>query len=138
VLNDLDTTSNISSHEACEVRVEVHWQINPSCYCISFDVIDIWQHLETLTLRGRSVPALSPESLLIFLCIHDARHNWAELKLICDLSGHIELHKDLLDWKSLMAYARGQHIERILLLGLLLARRLHEIRLPKEVVRGDG
>ena len=64
VLNDLDTTSNISSHEACEVRVEVHWQINPSCYCISFDDIDIWQHLETLILRGRSVPALSPESLL--------------------------------------------------------------------------
>jgi hypothetical protein len=116
------------NHEARIVRVEVHWRINPSCYCINFDAIDIWQHLGTLALQSKAVPALSPEDLLIFLCIHGARHNWAELKQICDLAGHIEIHEDLLDWKGLMDYARGQHIERILLLGLLLGNRLMEIR----------
>ena len=37
-----------------------------------------------------------------------------------------------------MAYAKGQHIERILLRDLLLADRLVGIRLPGEIVEAIG
>lgn len=119
-------------HKAKGILVEVHWRINPSCYCISFDVEDVWPRASTTELDGRRVSTLSPEDQLISLCIHGARHNWKEMKHICDAAGLVNLQKDL-DWEKAICFAREQHIERIVLLGLLLAERLFRVQPPEDI-----
>lgn len=121
------------NHNAKGFHVEVHWRINPSCYCIGLDVEDVWPRANTATLEGKKVLTLSNEDQLIFLCIHGARHNWMEIKHICDVARLVDLEKDL-NWNRTISCAREQHIERILLLGLLLAERLFRVRLSEEVL----
>jgi hypothetical protein len=119
------------NHKARGVRVEVHWRINPSCYCIDFDVEDVWPRANSAQLEGKEVSTLSPEDQLISLCIHGARHNWKEMKHICDVAG-LAGGKNNLNWKKVISYARKRHIEGILLLGLMLAEGLFRIQLPEE------
>jgi len=121
-------------HPGHKVRVEVHWRVNPSCYCIDYDVDDVWSRLRGLVLKGREVPTLSPEDLLISLCIHGARHNWCEKKQIFDMAALVDLQKDL-NWEYILAYSRKRHMERLVLLGLLLAEKFMGVKLPEPALR---
>lgn len=120
------------NHKTSGIRLEVHWRINPSCYCIDFNVFDVWPRLRRMVIEGKSVLTFSPEDQLIALCIHGARHNWKEKKHICDVAALVENSKDL-DLEKALSYAQKRHFERIVLLGLLLAERYLGAKLPSEL-----
>jgi hypothetical protein len=79
------------------------------------------------------VQTLGSEDLLMFLCAHGAKHGWERLEWICDVAQLVRQQPDL-NWESIVTRARARGCERMVLLGLLLARDLLEAPVPEPLL----
>ncbi|HVF54769.1 MAG TPA: nucleotidyltransferase family protein [Pyrinomonadaceae bacterium] len=112
--------------------IELHWEVATKKFASAMDAEELWKRLETLTLGGVEVKSLSPEDLLLSLCVHGSKHLWERLAWVCDAAELINSHPAL-DWPRVLGQARRAGIERMLFLGLRLARELLGAALPPEV-----
>jgi hypothetical protein len=71
---------------------------------------------------------LGLEDQLIFLCVHAAKHQWAQLGIVRDISA---LARFDLDWELVMHEARRLGIVRIVLISLVLADELMGWDIPE-------
>lgn len=83
-------------------------------------------------ILGASLPVMSPEDQLLYLCLHGAKHMFARLLWIADLAALIRSNPDL-QWNSVIEHAHSLAARRRLALGLLLAQRLLGAPIPEEV-----
>ncbi|HEX6292772.1 MAG TPA: nucleotidyltransferase family protein [Herpetosiphonaceae bacterium] len=112
--------------------VELHHDIRPRYFAFHVDPDRLWRRLEPLTLGGRAVLNLAPEDLLLLLCVHGANHCWERVAWICDVAELLRARPGL-DWNRVLREARSSGAQRMLLLGLLLARDLLGAVLPDQV-----
>jgi hypothetical protein len=119
-------------HPDRDILVELHWEINPSYLSFQADPDFFWQRLERRSLGGQVVPNLSPEDLLLAICLHSTKHGWQSLGWICDVATLIGANPEM-DWPQVQALAQRLGIARMLFLGLYLAQELLSAALPKEV-----
>lgn len=113
--------------------VEVHWSFAERYFSIPLDK-GLWRRLEQASLAGTDVPNLAAGDLLLALCVHGARHRWERLTWICDVAELLRATPGL-PWDQVLASARTMGIQRILFLGLLLARDLLQADFPPGVRR---
>lgn len=119
--------------------VELHWEIIRRYFSFPLDPERLWERLEPICLGGKEVLTLSPEDLLLILCVHGARHLWERLEWICDVAKLIGVHKGM-HWGRVMKQASTLGSERMLFLGFFLASDLLGAALPEGVwqrVRSD-
>jgi hypothetical protein len=110
--------------------VEVHWDVAARQYAsVSVDEAS-WERAVTVPLRGGEVKSLSPEELLLALCVHGTKHLWERLAWICDVAELVNSQAQL-DWDFVFKLAEASHTERMLRLGLRLAFELLEAELPE-------
>ena len=99
----------------------------------------LWERLEPLALGGHEVLTLSPEDLILILCVDGVNHLWEGLPWTCDVAILVGLHEGM-DWGRLLEQAATLSSKRMLFLGLYLASDLLGAALPEEVlqrVQGD-
>jgi hypothetical protein len=89
--------------------------------------------LERASLGGGTVPTLSPEDLLLILCMHGSVHLWQRLGWICDVAELIHARKGM-DWERVTEQAAALGGERMFFLGLYLASDLLGAPLPRKVL----
>lgn len=78
---------------------------------------------------------IPPEKLLFVLCAHHGgKHQWERLAWISDIAQLISTHRDM-DWQRVMGQAARSGMERMLLLGLYLAKTMLAADLPDLVER---
>ena len=111
--------------------VELHWEVAPHLFASSLSAEQLWQHLETIDINGTQVKTLAADDLLFSLCVHGSRHLWERLSWICDVAELIQRHT--FNWTGLLERAATADTERMFLLGLFLAEKLFDARLPPEV-----
>jgi len=116
------------------ILVEPHWDIAPATMAFNVDVDGFWERAETVTFHGRDVPTLGAADLLTVLCIHGSKHEWTRLQWICDVAALVQTHPAL-DLDSVLANARARGLERMVLLGLGLARHVFDTSLPPPVLQ---
>jgi hypothetical protein len=116
------------------VIVELHWRIIPSWFPFPLNGDHLLSRLTQVSLGGASLPSVTPEDLLLIICVHSTKHLWTKLAWICDVAEVIRA-SDGLDWDLLMTRARRLGGERMLLLGLSLAHELLGAPLPEKVLR---
>jgi len=116
------------------VIVELHWRIIPTWFPFPLSGDHLMTRLGETSLGGTTVPTVQPEDLLLILCVHSTKHLWTKLSWICDVAEVVRANEDL-DWELLMSRARELGGERMLLLGLCLARDLLGAPLPEEIRR---
>jgi hypothetical protein len=112
------------------VHVEMHWEIAERRFAPPFDHAGAWARRREVRLGGVVVPSLSPEDLLLVLCIHGTKHLWERLVWIADVAELVRSHSEL-DWDWTLQQARRNGVERTLLLGLRLASELVAAPLPE-------
>jgi hypothetical protein len=118
-----------------DILVELHWDIVQKYFSCHFDANKLWDDLKPVSLLGKQVMTVSPEQLLLILCLHHGgKHQWEMLEWICDIAQLIGVHKDL-EWKRILDNAFRSGIERILFLGLYLAKDMLGADIPKEINR---
>jgi hypothetical protein len=116
-----------------KILVELHWDIVQKYFSCHFDVNKLWDDLKPVSLLGKEVMTLSPEELLLVLCVHNGgKHQWGTLGWICDIAQLIGVRKDL-NWERILDNAFRSGIERILFLGLYLAKDMLGADIPSEI-----
>lgn len=115
-------------------KVEIQWAITEETFSFPFDFHELWKRREAVDLAGTSVSSLHPEDLLLILCVHGTKHEWRQLKWICDIAEILRSYQRRIDWVRLIGYARSQGGARMLYLGLYLAQQMFGARLAGEVV----
>lgn len=113
------------------VPVDLQWEVSPADYPFCFDAQLLWRSLGRSRIAGREVPSLSPEGLMLFLCVHGAKHMWSRLQWLGDVA---RLARSQLDWTCTLELATEAGCERPVILGLLLAHELLEAPVPEAIL----
>ena len=122
------------------VRVELHWNVLPRAFSFRLDADRLWRAARATTVDGTRVLVPAPEDLMLILAVHGAKHLWERLAWIADLGELVRAHPRL-DWRACLADARARGVERMVLIGLCLARDLLGTMLPDDVeerIRSDS
>lgn len=111
--------------------LDVHWHLTPQYFpCVSEDAA--WKRAMRLSLDAGSILTLSYQDLVLFLCVHAAKHGWRELQAVCDVAAVIQSGR--VDWSAIVAEASDSRSLRMLQLGLCLAYDLLGTELPEDVL----
>jgi hypothetical protein len=117
------------------VTVDLHWEIMNGHIPFPLDLERLWDRLESISLGGTTVYNLGPEDLLLILCAHGSKHGpipKGRLIWICDVAELISVYPEL-DWARVTKRASQLGSQRMLYLGLFLARDLLGTILPEEI-----
>lgn len=117
-----------------KVVVELHWRITRKYFSFQLVTEQLFERLEPVPFNGGRVNSLSPEDLLLILCVHGSKHAWRRLDWICDISELVCRHQEI-DFGFVMEQAKRLGVGRMLFLGLFLASDLLEAQIPKQVLQ---
>ena len=101
------------------VNLELHWKLSGGHFSLPLEMNRLWKQLETVNLAGMEVGAFPFNTLLIYLCLHGARHCWERFGWICDINELIR-SQDNVEWEQLTEEAKRLGCENALALGLFL------------------
>src|SRR5436190_2980143 len=115
-----------------KIILEVHWAITPPFFSFALDADKLFERNVGMDLLGKDVRALSPEDLLLILCVNGTKDIWGRLEISCCVAELLRNHPNLC-WTEVLEESRRLGAERMLLLGLYLARDLFKAPLPGAV-----
>jgi hypothetical protein len=109
--------------------VELQWGLLPHFYAVDLRADDLLARSGRTVLGGREVPSLSPEDLVLVLCLHAAKHLWMRLIWICDIAETIR--SQAVDCAVVFSRARELGITRILGVSFWLVKNVLGSAIPK-------
>jgi hypothetical protein len=112
--------------------VELHWEVAPAHFAAVPVEECVWGRATAVRLFGTEVRCPSAEDLLLALAVHGTKHLWEKLAWVCDVAALVNSQPDF-DWPYVQSRARAARVERMLRLGLRLARGLAGAKLPEGV-----
>jgi Uncharacterised nucleotidyltransferase len=115
-------------------RLELHWRFASLLVRVKRDPERFLQRLEMIWLAGVQVSSLPLEDYFLILSLHATKHEWKQLKLICDLAEI--LGRPDLDWNYVLREAHSLGLKRMLAVGALLAKDSLDAALPAELAQG--
>jgi hypothetical protein len=110
--------------------LELQWWIVPRFYAIEFDLEAMFRRAIEVEIEGFRVRSLRREDMMLVLCIHAAKHGWAHLGMLRDISA---LTRFELDWDWISGEASRTGIFRILVISLALTQRFLNLALPESL-----
>ncbi len=116
------------------ITVDLQWRITRQEFGINLEFEGLWQRKQSLILAGTTIFTLSPEDLLLLLCIHGSKHRWERIIWICDIAEFIRIYPNL-NWDKVIKQASQKGCRRMLFLGLLLSHSLLKTTLPKNILQ---
>jgi len=114
-------------------RVDLQWVMAHEHFAFQLDRPELWQRRTAVPLANKTVQGLSPEDLLIVLCVHGSKHAWEALKWVCDVAELVRAH-DQLDWDRIFSSASTWRCRRLVYMGLSLAHLVLDAPLPETVL----
>jgi hypothetical protein len=112
--------------------IELHWSVLPRAMAPPVTLDDLWPSRLHTAMLGRTLPSPSHEDMLVILCLHGAKHQWARLEWICGVAEL--LRSKPVDWLRVLARADRWRATRMLNTGLLLAADILGAPVPDAVV----
>ena len=138
------TSERVSAHqlptfEHDGVHVELHWTIEDDGSPFAIDVAGLWERAIPARVGRARAFALSPEDLLLHLCLHTAYgHGWKQfdggLRQLSDIAAVLRHHASTLDWDAMLERAEEWRTERCLWLCLATARDVLRADVPQSAL----
>ncbi|MBK8162850.1 MAG: nucleotidyltransferase family protein [Gammaproteobacteria bacterium] len=127
-LTDLAEVQYLQSglwHEQRQVSIDLHWGIPPRELGIRAD--KILENASGIFIGGQSLPAFSPEDLLIILCVNATKEYWNQLLYpYCDIHEFLSSHPGL-NRSALFTRARELRCERMVRTALRVVAALYDM-----------
>jgi hypothetical protein len=108
--------------------VELKWRVLPHFYSVEFDLNDFFARSQRVDLGDFSARTLGSEDLFLVLCVHAAKHCWAQLSFFCDIA-HL-MRSQNLDWNFVEEQGDRLGICNILAITLLMSSDLLGTSVP--------
>lgn len=121
-------------HPTRRLEVDLHTHIAPRRYSYALGFERVWERRARVDLHGQPVATLGAVDLVQVLCWHGAKHGWRVLRCVTDVAAVLDAHPDL-DWDELRRQAEALRAERLLYVGLGLARDLLGTAVPPDLAR---
>lgn len=118
-------------------NLELHWGIARSASPFAIDAKGLWERSTKEHLNGAAVWVLSPEDLLLHLCLHDAYYHHLKLfglRPCCDIAAVVRHFSKEIDWGQIRIRARAWGVEKYLCLMLCLCRELLHAEIPAHLL----
>jgi len=118
------------------VPIEIHWTIELPTSPFTIDVDGLWKRAQPAKIGGVEVLVLSPEDLLLHLCLHSAYHHFFEqgLRPLCDILETIRHYQNEIDWTQVEHRASQWNAKNFVYLTLRLAREILAAEVPDELL----
>lgn len=115
---------------------EIHWNLTLPNESYSIDPGGLWERAIPVQIAGCDALTLSPEDLLLHLCLHTSyQHQFAfGLRPSCDIAETIARFGSTLDWRTMTEQAARRGWQRGVYLALLLARELAGADVPADIL----
>ncbi|MDB9518336.1 nucleotidyltransferase family protein [Roseofilum reptotaenium CS-1145] len=117
-----------------EVHLDLHWSLISSALSFHENPQLIWEdenYQDRVQLANQTLLTLSPEALLLFLCVHGAKHDWSHLSWVCDIAELLNRYRDL-DWQWIDRQMGHLGTQTMLELGLWLAYHYLDAPIPEQ------
>lgn len=120
-------------------RIDLQWRMAERYFAFALDRKNDWQsRLSELSIGGCRIRTFSPTDTLLVLCVHGSKHRWEKLKWLCDIAELLREHGAKIDWDELARMAAEKRAERMVGLGLVLARDLLDAAVPREALAASA
>lgn len=110
------------------ISVELHWRLFSDEFNTGIENIDIKQNLDELILSKNKLKSFQIEILVLYLCVHGAKHNWERIEWLLDIS-NLAINKKI-NWKILLKLAKESNTEKILYSTFYLCHNILDNKLP--------
>lgn len=124
-----DDLSFYRENDGC--LLELHWDC-AGCYLASPLTLSAVDMSGFVSLAGRGVQSLSEEDLLVYLCVHGAKHMWERLEWLYSVAVLLDKYPEM-DWDLVWVKACDWQCQRMLLFGLHLAHNWFGVDLPRKM-----
>ncbi|RJP80452.1 MAG: hypothetical protein C4522_07590 [Desulfobacteraceae bacterium] len=114
--------------------VDVHWYLEQY---LDLDMNRIWDMARPVVIAGVHALVLSPEHLIVHLCMHLSFHHqfrFAGLRTFCDIRETIKRYPSGFNWKEVIDYSEECSIRNGVYLTLFLAKTLTGAMVPEDVL----
>lgn len=102
-----------------QVNIEVHWHIQRPKAPYLVNIEELWQKAQPVTMAGAQAWALSYEHLVLYHCLHIAKHGFGVgLRPFFDLVVIMKKFGTQIDWSQVQAEAQTWRISKALYLSL--------------------
>jgi len=118
--------------------VELQWNLLPHFYAVDLDTEALLDRSVKTRIGGRETRNLSPEDLLLVLCLHAAKHLWMRLIWIVDIAQTMQSQS--IDYDLLVSRAQELGAVRMLAVSFWLTENVLETALPgraQEIIDAD-
>jgi Uncharacterised nucleotidyltransferase len=113
--------------------VDVHWKVTPRSFRFAPDEEFFRRRAHAVDLEFGAVTAIAPEDLLLYLCVHAAKHGWVRLGSICDVAETVRA-RPAIDLMAILDEATPLGSRRMFLSGIYLAHELVGAPVPDDLV----
>lgn len=116
--------------------VEIHWHVRKADAGDSLDINEFWDRAVAARIAGADVDVLSPEDLLLHLCIHATVVHLCETSAQrwCDIAAVVAKYGASLSWEDVIARATRWRCRNGTYLALRLAATQAGAAVPHEVL----
>jgi len=118
------------------IRVEIHWHIVQPTVPFAIDLEGLWERAQSAEIAGVEALVLSPEDLVLHLCLHASfSHKFrVGLRACWDILEVVRHYRDTIDWDQVVRRAQQWRIGKYAYLTLRLARELLAADIPVAVI----
>lgn len=107
------------------LMVEAHWDLVSLIHPCRVDLDGVWSRAQSARFGETAALVLSPEDLLLHLCIHTVAHAAdMRIRMLCDIVEILCHFEKTLNWAVLIERARRWSVSRCLYVLLRLSREL--------------
>jgi hypothetical protein len=114
------------------VRIEIHWTIAQPTVPFAIDLDGLWERARTARVAGVDALVLSPEDLILHLCLHASfSHGFRfGVRAAWDIREAVRHFGDRMDWDQLVRRAQQWRIGRYVYVTLRLVREMLAADIP--------
>jgi len=118
------------------VKIEIHWNITSTNIYYSIDPRELWEKAVPVQILDYETLMLSPEDLLLHLCLHTSYQHQFNfgLRPSCDIAEVIDHFRTTLDWQSVTERAKQRGWARGVYLALVIASEFAGADVPADVL----
>lgn len=110
--------------------IELQWNLLPSFYAVDVDIDNLFARSQEHLFDGCRARILRLEDQFLFLCVHAAKHQWAQLGMVRDIAAVANFD---LNWEFILAEAGRLGIARMVGVSLLLTNAILGYAIPEPV-----
>jgi hypothetical protein len=119
-------------HRKLKIYIELHWELSGNYLSKPLMLDAVYKDLTLIPIYNDPVPTFSHELMLLYLCVHAAKHEWEYLELASCID--VIINHKLLNWDKLEALAEKWCAKRMMKLGIYLAWMLFDSKIPSHIL----